>query len=115
MWSEFKHKADYGPVAYKGNKEKGKKGIAHPDVPKPFSSIGQIDGSFGALKNISNLEMDGEKISWAYGGSAGYKEFQYYNEEDRDLNRFYKESIEIKKNEKLRELSSMNNYFVFKN
>ena len=85
LWSEFKHKADYGPVAYKGNKEKGKKGIAHPDVPKPFSSIGQIDGSFGALKNISNLEMDGEKISWAYGGSAGYKEFQYNNEEDRDL------------------------------
>ena len=34
--------------------------------------------------------------------------------EDRDLNRFYKESIEITKNEKLRELSSMNNYFVFK-
>ena len=62
LWSEFKHKADYGPVAYKGNKEKGKKGIAHPDVPKPFSSIGQIDGSFGALKKISNLEMDGEKI-----------------------------------------------------
>ena len=59
--------------------------MAHPDVPKPFSSIGQIDGSFGALKNISNLEMDGEKISWAYGGSAGYKEFQYNNEEDRDL------------------------------
>ena len=85
LWSEFEHKADYGPVAYKGNKEKGKKGIAHPDVPKPFSSIGQIDGSFGALKNISNLEMDGEKISWAYGGSAGYKEFQYNNEEDRDL------------------------------
>ena len=80
LWSEFEHKADYGPVAYKGNKEKGKKGIAHPDVPKPFSSIGQIDGSFGALKNISNLEMDGEKISWAYGGSAGYKEFQYNNE-----------------------------------
>ena len=53
LWSEFEHKADYGPVAYKGNKEKGKKGIAHPDVPKPFSSIGQIDGSFGALKNIS--------------------------------------------------------------
>ena len=36
------------------------------------------------------------------------------DEEDRDLNRFYKESIEIKKNEKLKELSSMNNYFVFK-
>ena len=34
--------------------------------------------------------------------------------EDRDLKRFYKESIEITKNEKLRELSSMNNYFIFK-
>ena len=36
------------------------------------------------------------------------------DEEDKDLNRFYKESIEITKNEKLKELSSMNNYFVFK-
>ena len=85
LWSEFEHDADYGPVAYKGLRKKGKRGIAHPDVAKPFSEIGQIDGSFGPFKNISNLEKDGEKITWAYGGSRGYKEFKYINEDDRDL------------------------------
>ena len=85
LWSEFEHDADYGPVAYKGLRKKGKRGIAHPDVAKPFSEIGQIDGSFGPFKNISNMQEDGEKITWAYGGSRGYKEFKYINEDDRDL------------------------------
>ena len=85
LWSEFEHEADYGPVAYKGLRKKGKRGIAHPDVAKPFSEIGQIDGSFGPFKNISSLEKDGEKITWAYGGSRGYKELKYINEDDRDL------------------------------
>ena len=85
LWSEFEHEADYGPVAYKGLRKKGKRGVAHPDVAKPFSEIGQIDGSFGPFKNISNLEEDGEKITWAYGGSRGYKEFKYVSEDDRDL------------------------------
>ena len=85
LWSEFEYDADYGPVAYKGIRKKGKRGIAHPDIPKPFSEIGQIDGSFGPFKNISNLVVDGEKIRWAYGGSRGYKEFKYVSEDDRDL------------------------------
>ena len=85
LWSEFEHDADYGPVAYKGLREKGKRGVAHPDVEKPFSEIGQIDGSFGPFKNISNMVEDGEKITWAYGGSRGYKEFKYVSEDDRDL------------------------------
>ncbi len=85
LWSEFEHEADYGPVAYKGLRKKGKRGVAHPDVAKPFSEIGQIDGSFGPFKNISNMVEDGEKITWAYGGSRGYKEFKYVNEDDRDL------------------------------
>ena len=85
LWSEFEHRADYGPVAYKGLREKGKRGISHPDIPEPFSSIGQIDGSFGPFRNISNLKMEGEEISWAYGGSRAYKEFKYNSEEDRDL------------------------------
>ena len=85
LWSEFEHEADYGPVAYKGLRKKGKRGVAHPDVAKPFSEIGQIDGSFGPFKNISNVVEDGEKITWAYGGSRGYKEFKYVSEDDRDL------------------------------
>ena len=85
LWSEFEHEADYGPVAYKGLRKKGKRGVAHPDVAKPFSEIGQIDGSFGPFKNISNMVEDGERITWAYGGSRGYKEFKYVSEDDRDL------------------------------
>ena len=95
VWTEFEHKTDFGPVAYKGDHQKGKKGISHPDVPKPFRTErmvgccnmngGQIDGSFGPLKNVSNLKMEGEEISWAYGGSRAYKEFKYNSEEDRDL------------------------------
>ena len=95
IWSEFEYNTDFGPVAYKGQHEKGKKGISHPDVPKPYRTVrkvgccnmngGQIDGSFGPLKNVKNLKMDGEQLSWAYGGSRGYKEFKYNSEEDRDL------------------------------
>ena len=85
IWSEFKHNADYGPVAYKGIHVRGKKGIAHPDVPEPFGDIGQIDGSFGPFKNLNNFKKDGEQLSWAYGGSRGYKEFKYNSEKDRDL------------------------------
>ena len=85
LWDEFGHKADYGPVAFSGKRFRGKKGIAHHDVPKPFSEIGQIDGSFGPLKNVKNLKFEGEELSWAYGGSRSYKEFKYNNENDRDL------------------------------
>jgi iduronate 2-sulfatase len=95
IWSEFEYNTDFGPVAYKGQHKKGKKGISHPDVPKPYRTVrevgccnmngGQIDGSFGPLKNVKNLKMDGEQLSWAYGGSRGYKEFKYNSEEDRDL------------------------------
>ena len=95
IWSEFEYNTDFGPVAYKGQHEKEKKGISHPDVPKPYRTVrkvgccnmngGQIDGSFGPLKNVKNLKMDGEQLSWAYGGSRGYKEFKYNSEEDRDL------------------------------
>ncbi len=95
IWSEFEYNTDFGPVAYKGQHEKGKKGISHPDVPKPYRTVrkvgccnmngGQIDGSFGPLKNVSELKLDNEQLSWAYGGSRGYKEFKYNSEEDRDL------------------------------
>ena len=95
VWTDFKYKTDFGPVAYKGIHDKGKKGISHPDVPEPFRTErmvgccnmngGQIDGSFGPLKNVENLKIDGEQLSWAYGGSRGYKEFKYNSEDDRDL------------------------------
>ena len=95
MWTEFEHAADYGPVAYKGEHKKGKRGISHPDVPKPYRvnkvldglnmAGGQIDGSYGPLKNVNGLTIDGEEISWAYGGSRSYREFKYNSEDDRDF------------------------------
>ena len=36
------------------------------------------------------------------------------NKSDKSLKQFYRESLNILKNEKLMELSSMNNYFIFK-
>jgi len=42
IWSEFKHNTDFGPVAYKGQHEKGKKGISHPDVPKPYRTVRKV-------------------------------------------------------------------------
>ena len=46
---------------------------------------GQIDGSYGPLKNVNGLTIDGEEISWAYGGSRSYREFKYNSEDDRDF------------------------------
>ena len=85
LWTEFEHRADYGPVVYKGERKKGKRGVAHPDVPEPFSSIGQIDGSYGPFRDLRSSEKINEQLSWAYGGSRGYKEFKYNSEDDRDL------------------------------
>ena len=117
VWTEFANKTDFGPVAYKGDHENGKKGISHPDVPAPFRTErmvgccnmngGQIDGSFGPLKNVNNLKMNGEQLSWAYGGSRGYKEFKYNSEEDRDLT---PDEINAKwAEDKLTELASSDN------
>ena len=33
------------------------------------------------LKNVENTKLDGEQLSWAYGGSRGYKEFKYKSED----------------------------------
>ena len=65
MWSEFEHQADYSPIAYLGEWERGKKGIAHPSVPKPYRTIkeldglnmagGAIDGSYGPLINLDSI------------------------------------------------------------
>ena len=95
IWSEFKHEADYSPIAYVGEWKRGKKGIAHPDVPKPYRVIkeldgwnmagGAIDGSYGPLKNLDSVKVNGENIRWSYGPSRMGKTFKYVNENNRDL------------------------------
>ena len=95
LWSEFEHQADYSPIAYLGEWERGKKGIAHPSVPKPYRTIkeldglnmagGAIDGSYGPLINLDSVKIDGKQVRWAYGPSRQGKTFNYIDEDNRDL------------------------------
>lgn len=61
-WSEFKYKADYGPMVYDGEKR-----VAHPCVPKPFWDIGSVDGSWGALEDIPYANDGNPESGWIYG------------------------------------------------
>lgn len=61
-WSEFIHRADYGPVAWDGENR-----VAHTGVPKPFWDIGPIDGSFGPFETLSYLHDDDPETGWIYG------------------------------------------------
>ena len=95
LWSEFEHQADYSPIAYLGEWERGKKGIAHPSVPKPYRTIkeldglnmagGAIDGSYGPLINLDSVKIDGKQVRWAYGPSRKGNTFNYIDEDNRDL------------------------------
>jgi len=62
-WSEFKFPADYGPTAFDGEKK-----VAHPSVPKPFSEIGPIDGSYGSFESSAFLTDGNPKSGWVTGG-----------------------------------------------
>ena len=61
-WTEYKHKADYGPMAYDG-----KNRVAHPSVPQPFWDIGSVDGSWGALEDIPYAGEGKAGSGWIYG------------------------------------------------
>jgi|APSaa5957512622_1039677.scaffolds.fasta_scaffold00780_3 arylsulfatase A-like enzyme len=61
-WTEFKHKADYGPFWHRDGKR-----LAHPDVPEPYASIGCVDGSYGALEDIPSPENRAKGEGWIYG------------------------------------------------
>jgi arylsulfatase A-like enzyme len=79
VWSEFKHKADYGPFVYDG-----KKNIAHPAVPKPFRDIGAIDGSFGPLERLTYSNDDDPRNGWIYGDGTEFKPMRSESSDDRD-------------------------------
>lgn len=63
VWSEYKHKADYGPFAYDGENR-----VAHPSVPAPFADIGPVDGSFAMLEDIPFADDGDPRSGWIYGG-----------------------------------------------
>jgi arylsulfatase A-like enzyme len=79
QWSEFKYLADYGPVAFDGEKA-----TAHPSVPKPFYDIGPIDGSFGALDDVPYADDENDKSGWNLNRNWKLIPMRYNNEQDRD-------------------------------
>jgi arylsulfatase A-like enzyme len=79
VWSEFKHKADYGPFVYDG-----KNRVAHPSVPQPFSSIGSVDGSYAPLSDVPYGPNKKDNKGWIYGSWGKVRKFKYVDEDNRD-------------------------------
>jgi len=79
QWSEFKHKADYGPFVYDG-----KNRIAHPSVPRPFNDIGAVDGSFAPLSDIPFADDPSGGKGWIYGTWGKTVPMRYVDKENRD-------------------------------
>ncbi len=79
IWSEFKHKADYGPFAFDG-----KERVAHPSVPEPFNSIGPVDGSFAPLSDVPYAPDGRDNRGWIYGTWGKTVPMKYVDEDHRD-------------------------------
>ncbi|MCA0932504.1 sulfatase [Lutimonas saemankumensis] len=75
---------NYGPHAFSGIDEKGKRIMGHSSVPEPFRSINVVDGSFAPLSDTPVIP-DGKggfkKTGWTYGN----RPYRYNNDDDRDL------------------------------
>jgi len=78
-WSEFKHKADYGPFWHRDGKR-----LAHPGVPEPYASIGCVDGSYGALEDIPAGDRRAKGEGWIYGAWGKTQPLKVNSSEDRD-------------------------------
>jgi arylsulfatase A-like enzyme len=78
-WSHFENAADYGPFAFDG-----KNNVAHTDVPKPFSEIGAVDGSYGPLESLGYLNDDDPKTGWVRSENWVRKPMRYCSDTDRD-------------------------------
>ncbi len=83
LWDEWGVKVNnYGPFAYDGENQ-----VAHPSVPQPFSSIGDIDGSYAPMSDVPLFpenETKGENPGWTYSGKDDIP-FKYVDENNRDL------------------------------
>ncbi len=75
---------NYGPHAYSGIDENGKRIMGHSSVPEPFRSINVVDGSFAPFSDIPfRIDNSGnpEKTGWTFGKLP----FRYVSDNDRDL------------------------------
>lgn len=79
QWTKFGPGPDYGPVWFDGEKK-----TAHPSVPKPFSDIGPIDGSFAAMTSEFVVSGDEKFVGWYQGGWQNPRPMRYRSDEDRD-------------------------------
>ena len=85
-WSEWgvPEGINYGPHAYSGIDENGKRIMGHSSVPDPFKSINVVDGSFASFADTpvrTNAEGATVETGWTFGKKA----FRYVNDNDRDL------------------------------
>jgi arylsulfatase A-like enzyme len=69
---------NYGPFVFDGENM-----IAHPDVPKPYSEIGAIDGSYGSFASGPQSSGERGEAGWAQGWDN--EPFRYISDADRDL------------------------------
>lgn len=75
---------NYGPHAYSGIDEKGKRIMGHSSVPEPFRSINVVDGSFASLSDTPVIHDEHGALietGWTY----GHKPYNYVSDTDRDL------------------------------
>lgn len=75
---------NYGPHAYSGIDEDGKRIMGHSSVPDPFRSVNVVDGSFAPLSDtpfMINEQGEKEFTGWTYGA----KPYNYVNDTYRDL------------------------------
>ena len=75
---------NYGPHAYSGIDENGKRIMGHSSVPEPFRGINVVDGSFASFADTPvRIDENGnkQKTGWTF----GKKEFRYVSDNDRDL------------------------------
>jgi len=75
---------NYGPHAYSGIDEKGKRIMGHSSVPEPFRGINVVDGSFASLSDTP-VVPDGSGGFTETGWTYGNKSFHYKSDSDRDL------------------------------
>ena len=75
---------NYGPHAYSGIDENGKRIMGHSSVPEPFRSINVVDGSFASLADTPTIKDENGNIIET-GWTFGRKPYRYVNDEERDL------------------------------